>query len=62
MTRYIDDNTTEPLGITSYISGGGNSMQFYITRGNGDSYGRVLHSYYGSANIGLRTTISYEAA
>ena len=62
MIRYVDDNASEPLTITSYISGGGTSLLFYVSRGNTDSYGRVLHSHFNNANIGLRTQLSYEVS
>tara|TARA_Y100000004_G_scaffold196841_1_gene268353 strand:+ start:242 stop:1102 length:861 start_codon:yes stop_codon:yes gene_type:complete len=62
MIRYVDDNTTEPLTISSYISGGGTTLLHYISRGNNDSYGRVLHSHFNSGNIGYRTQLSYEVS
>ena len=60
MIRYVDDNATEPLTITSYVGGDGSSLLFYVSRGNNDSYGRVLHSHFNNVNIGLRTQLSYE--
>ena len=60
MIRYIDDNASEPLTITSYLSNASNILTFYVSRGNNDSYGRVLHSHFNNNNIGLRTQLSYE--
>ena len=61
MIRYVDVSVTEEMGVCSFVGGNGAVMRFYVLV-TGGTYQALQNSHFNNASIGLRATVTYEAA